>query len=50
MVHSNPDAEARLMLVEGVKGGRPGLKVAPALFIYDQNGDYTDEVQPMFAP
>jgi tRNA1Val (adenine37-N6)-methyltransferase len=50
MVHSNADAEARLILVEGAKGGRPGLKVAPALCIYDQNGDYTTEVQSMFAP
>jgi len=50
MVHSSPDAEARLILVEGVKEGRPGLKVASALTIYDQKGDYTAEVKQMLAP
>ncbi len=50
MVHSSPDAEARLILVEGVKEGRPGLKVSSALTIYDQKGDYTAEVKQMLAP
>ena len=50
MVHSSPDAEARLILVEGVKEGRPGLKVSSALIIYDQKGDYTAEVKQMLAP
>ena len=50
MVHSNRDADAKLILIEGVKGGRPGLKVAPPLILYHKNGLYTDEVQRMFAP
>ncbi|CAB1064421.1 tRNA (adenine37-N(6))-methyltransferase TrmN6 (EC [Olavius sp. associated proteobacterium Delta 1] len=48
MVHSNRVADARLILIEGVKGGRPGLKVAPPLIVYDDKGDYTAEVQQMF--
>ena len=48
MIHSNQDAEAGLILIEGVKGARPGLKVGPPLFIYCRNGDYTEEVQRMF--
>jgi len=50
MIHSNRDTEARLILVEGVKGGRPGLKIAPPLIVYDEKGDYTDEVELMFKP
>ncbi len=50
MIHSNRDTEARLVLVEGVKGGRPGLKIAPPLIVYDEKGDYTDEVELMFKP
>jgi len=50
MVHSTRNSEAKLILIEGVKGARPGLKVAPPLIIYDDSGDYTDEVKPMFAP
>ena len=48
MVHSTQDTEARLILVEGIKGGRPGLKIAPPLIVYDENGGYTAEVQGMF--
>ena len=48
MIHSNRDADAGLVLIEGLKGGRPGLKVAPPLFVYDEKGDYTAEVQQMF--
>jgi len=49
-IHSNPGSEAKLILVEGIKGGNPGLKIAPPLVVYDKNGDYTDEVQQMFEP
>jgi tRNA1Val (adenine37-N6)-methyltransferase len=48
MIHSNRDADARLILIEGLKGGRPGLKVLPPLIVYDEKNDYTDEVQQMF--
>jgi tRNA1(Val) A37 N6-methylase TrmN6 len=37
-----------LVLIEGLKGGKPGLKIAPPLIIYDENGDYTDDVKQMF--
>ncbi len=49
-IHSRPDAEAVLIVVEGVKGGRPDLKIGPPLIIYDQKNDYTDEVASMFKP
>ena len=48
MIHSNRDTDAKLILVEGIKAGRPGLKIAPPLFVYDGKGDYTTEVQQMF--
>jgi tRNA1Val (adenine37-N6)-methyltransferase len=48
MIQSKRDAEARLILIEGLKGGRPGLKVGPPLILYDEKGDYTTEVQQMF--
>ena len=50
MIHSRQDTEAALTLIEGVKGGRPDLKIAPPLIIYDQKNDYTDEVESMFRP
>jgi len=50
MVYSEIDMGAMLVLIEGRKGGRPGMKVAPPLTIYHQDGSYTDAVLKMFAP
>ena len=50
MIHSRQDTEAALTLIEGIKGGRPDLKIAPPLIIYDEKNDYTDEVESMFRP
>ncbi|MGH7798337.1 MAG: tRNA1(Val) (adenine(37)-N6)-methyltransferase [Candidatus Binatia bacterium] len=47
MVHSFSDAEASLVLVEGVKGGRPGMTVDKPLAIYRRAKEYTDEVSAM---
>ena len=49
-IHSNRHTEAKLILVEGKKGGSPGLKIEPPLIIYRKDGSYTDEVQEMFKP
>ena len=48
MIHSHSLSDAKLVLVEGLKGGKPGLKIPPPLIIYGENGEYTDEVQKMF--
>jgi tRNA1Val (adenine37-N6)-methyltransferase len=47
MIHSKRDTEAKLILLEGVKGGRPGTKIGPPLLIYQKDGSYTDEVKDM---
>ncbi len=44
MVHSFHGAEASLVLVEGVRGGRAGLAVLPPLTIYRRAKEYTVEV------
>ena len=49
-IHSQLDTEAKLILVDGIKGARPGIRLGPPLIIYDANGEYTQEVQGMFAP
>lgn len=47
MIHSGKDTEAKLLLAEGVRKGRPGVKIGPPLFIYNKDGIYTDEVEKM---
>ena len=50
MVHSSAQTEAKLIIVEGKKGGRPGIKIGSPLIIYSKNGSYTEEVERMFNP
>ena len=33
-----------MVLIEGVKGGNPGLKVNPPIIVYSEPGKYTEEV------
>ena len=47
MIHSGWDTEAKLILVEGIKGGRAGIKIGPPLIIYSKDGSYTDEVRKL---
>lgn len=46
-VHSRAAEEARMVLVEGRKGGRSGLTVAPPLFVYE-GARYSDEVLAVY--
>jgi len=48
MIHSGRKTPAKLMVVEGVRGGRPGMKIAPPLIIYGEDGTYTPAVEKMF--
>ena len=47
MIYSDLNSEAKLILVEGIKGGRPGAKIGPPLIIYCKDGSYTDELKDM---
>jgi len=47
-VHSHEKDEARLMLVEALKGGHAQVKVLPPLFLYDEKGEYTPVAQELF--
>jgi len=46
-VHSKKKAAAELVLAEGLKLGKPGLKVAAPLVVHNQDGSYTEEVSAM---
>lgn len=49
-IHSRKDSESKLMMMEGIKQGRPGLKVGSPIVIYNEDGTYTKEVADMFLP
>lgn len=48
-VHSKADTEAKMVLVEAVKGARLGLVVEKPLLIYNENGSYTEEMQELYS-
>ncbi len=50
MVHSSRDTEAKLVVAEGVKGVHEGVRVAPPLILYGQNGRYTEDAAALFTP
>ena len=47
-VHSTRSSEAKMVLVEAVKGGRTGLKVENPLFLYNEDGSYTEEMLEIY--
>ena len=49
-IHSGRQSMARLILVEGVKNGGPGVTVAPPLVLYHESGSYSEELQALFSP
>jgi tRNA1Val (adenine37-N6)-methyltransferase len=44
LVHSRIGEVARLVLVEGVRAGRPGMQVEPPLYVYGDGDTYSEEV------
>jgi tRNA1Val (adenine37-N6)-methyltransferase len=47
-VHSSLSSEAKMVLLEAVKGGRTGLRVDPPLFIYNEDGGHTSEMKRIY--
>lgn len=48
MVHSKKDKEARLMLVETMKGVSSGIQVLPPLIVHNDDGTDTDELKRIY--
>jgi tRNA1Val (adenine37-N6)-methyltransferase len=49
LIHSKPGMDGDLVLVEGLKDGREDLHILPPLFVYGQEGQYTEEMGAIFA-
>ncbi|EGQ3531893.1 tRNA1(Val) (adenine(37)-N6)-methyltransferase [Staphylococcus pseudintermedius] len=48
MIFSKPGKAAQTIVVEGRKGGRQGLDIAPPFYICDEQGDYTPEMKEIY--
>lgn len=48
LVYPKEGQESNLVLVEGIKSGRSGVKFLPPLYIHNEDGSYRDEILKMF--
>ena len=48
MVYSNKNKEPKLLLIKGIKNAKPFLKIEKNLYIYDGNGNYTEEIMKIY--
>lgn len=47
LVYPKAGKEANTLLIEGIKDGKPDLKILPPLIVYGDDGEYTEEVREM---
>lgn len=47
-VAAKAQSAPKLVLTEGVKGGRPGLHIMPLLFTHDEDGGFTPEMRRIY--
>lgn len=47
-VHSAPSRKANLVLVKGRMNGNPQLRMMEPLYIYDENGNYSEEINKIY--
>lgn len=48
MVYPYVDAEPNMVLIEGVRGGKPRISVEKPLIVYKERGKYTDEIYDIY--
>lgn len=46
-VHPKMGKEANTILIEGIKDGKPDLKVLPPIYVYTEDNEYTTEVREL---
>ena len=47
-VHPFIDREANMVLIEGVRGGKPMVKLEAPIIVYKEPGVYTDEIYEIY--
>jgi tRNA1(Val) A37 N6-methylase TrmN6 len=47
-VHPSPYRKANLLLIKGTRQGRPQLKMMEPLYVYDEEGKYSKEINEIY--
>lgn len=48
LIHSKQGKNANIVVLEAIKGGGPGLVCHPPLFIYNEDGQYTEQFREVY--
>ena len=48
-VHPSPYKKPNLLLIKGIRGGRPYLKMMNPLYVYDDDGNYSKEINEIYS-
>jgi tRNA1(Val) A37 N6-methylase TrmN6 len=48
LIYPKAGSEANMLLIEGMKNGKPDLHILPPLTVYGDDGEYTSELKRMF--
>lgn len=48
-IYPKGNKEANILLIEGVKNGKPGIKIMPPIFSHNEDGSYTKQVEQFFS-
>jgi tRNA1(Val) A37 N6-methylase TrmN6 len=47
-VYPSPYKKANLLLIKGTRGGKPQLKMMTPLYVYDENGNFSKEINEIY--
>ena len=47
-IYPKKNEESNLVLIEGIKNGRSGLKILPPLYVHNSDGSYTNAINKIF--
>ncbi len=47
-IYPKPDMAANILLIEGSKNGKPGIKILPPIYTHEENGEYTEQIKKYF--
>jgi tRNA1Val (adenine37-N6)-methyltransferase len=48
-VHPSPYKKPNLLLIKGTRGGNPQLKMMEPLYVYDEKGNYSEEINRIYS-
>lgn len=46
-IYPKKGKEANILLIEGMKNGKPGLKILDPIYVHDENCEYTSEIKKL---